>query len=83
MSNNDLFTYLDRNQGKHKILIFTLFNQINYIMKRVSLVIALFIFSLIVLPSCEDKLQEIEVKTPTSDKMKDAENEHDGDPFGG
>lgn len=52
-------------------------------MKRVSLVIALFIFSLIVLPSCEDKLQEIEVKTPTSDKMKDAENEHDGDPFGG
>lgn len=52
-------------------------------MKRVSIILAMFFVVTITLPACEDKLEEVEVQAPASEKMKDAENEHDGDPFGG
>ena len=48
-------------------------------MKRVSLVLALFIVSLISFTACDDKLEEIEVKAPTSEKMTAAENVHKDD----
>ena len=38
-------------------------------MKRVSLVLAMFFVSLISFSACEDKLEEIDVKAPTSEKM--------------
>ncbi|MEO9966450.1 MAG: hypothetical protein ABJF11_11710 [Reichenbachiella sp.] len=51
-------------------------------MKRVSIILALYFVSLISFSACDDKLEEIEVKTPTSEKMTADEDEEKPDPWG-
>lgn len=47
-------------------------------MKRVSLVIALFLVSLFALPSCESEVDEMVVDELNTEKMTADEDEHDG-----